>query len=101
MREHLLALVSSSTPILSPLPLFLHTVTFPSLLNVVSGRSTGPILHRKLVLQSQLEQTGGRMLQGGEADDHRRRGRTSKQSRRGGDEYHQSERASPGGTGGA
>src|SRR5438270_4989232 len=49
-----------------------------------------------LVLQSQLEQKGGRMLQGGEADDHRRRGRTSKQSRRGGDEYHQSERASPG-----
>ncbi|HEY6409104.1 MAG TPA: SDR family NAD(P)-dependent oxidoreductase [Ktedonobacteraceae bacterium] len=54
------------------------------------------IFTQALVLQSQLEQKGGRMLQGGEADDHRRRGRTSQQSRREGTEHQQSECAGPG-----
>src|SRR5258708_26987057 len=31
-------------------PAFFHTVTFPSLVHMVSSRSTGPISHRILVL---------------------------------------------------
>src|SRR5437588_8532554 len=50
MHEHLLALVSSSTPILSYSSLIFHTVTFPSLAIGLSSRSTCPISHRKLVL---------------------------------------------------
>src|SRR6266566_262557 len=52
MHEHLLALVSSSTPILSYSSLIFHTVTFPSLAIGLSSRSTCPISHRKLVLVS-------------------------------------------------
>src|SRR2546423_5357828 len=52
MRNHLLALVSSFTPILPYSSLIFHTVTFPSLVIGLSSGSTCPILHRKLVLVS-------------------------------------------------
>src|SRR6266487_2024597 len=50
MRDHLLALVSSSAPILPYPSLIVHTVIFPSLVPGLSSGSTGPVLHRKLVL---------------------------------------------------
>src|SRR5258708_4613038 len=37
-------------PYSTTLPAFFHTVTFPSLVHMVSSRSTGPISHRILVL---------------------------------------------------
>src|SRR5258708_16878448 len=37
-------------------PAFFHTVTFPSLVHMVSSRSTGPISHRILVLRNNLFQ---------------------------------------------
>src|SRR5436309_7597850 len=51
MGKHLLALVSSSTPLLAYSSLIFHTVTFPSLLIGLSSRSTGPISHCKRVLE--------------------------------------------------
>ena len=37
-------------PYSTTFPAFFHTVTFPSLVHMVSSRSTGPISHRILVL---------------------------------------------------
>src|SRR5258708_31928603 len=45
-------------------PAFFHTVTFPSLVHMVSSRSTGPISHRILVLQSHLRKKRGKMGEG-------------------------------------
>src|SRR5260370_8409895 len=39
-------------PYSTTLPAFFHTVTFPSLVHMVSSRSTAPISHRKLVPRS-------------------------------------------------